>query len=65
MAIFNKGDNVILQANGPRMKVEGHTEDGKAMCQWLNKQGELKHGVFSEETLVKVEESDDNPIYTG
>ena len=55
MATYSKGDVVMLKSGGPTMTVDGHTDDGRAICVWFEKT-ERKDGLFGEETLEKFEE---------
>lgn len=48
---FKIGDIVQLKSGGPIMTIHGEHMYGGAICQWFNKNEEIKTERFAEESL--------------
>lgn len=51
--IFNIGDVVQLNSGGPAMTVSGEASYGGVLCQWFDKNQDVKSKDFQEESLRK------------
>lgn len=49
---FKNGDTVKLNSGGPIMTIDGNDGYGGVICQWFNKNEEIKKEVFNEESLT-------------
>ncbi len=48
---FKKGTVLRLNSGGPKMTVLLETNDGKASCQWFDRNGKMHKGDFDLEAL--------------
>lgn len=51
---FRIGHPVCLAAGGPTMTVSAYTSGEQLLCVWFTRDGEIRKDVFSEATLVEV-----------
>ncbi|MBF4354736.1 DUF2158 domain-containing protein, partial [Vibrio anguillarum] len=49
--MFNVGDTVILKSGGPAMTVIGYNYDDHLICNWFDKNQELKNGIFPQHSV--------------
>lgn len=58
MAAFKEGDLVKLKSGGPDMTIMSLGHTGSYLCVWFS-DSKRNEGYFGEESIVKVEESDE------